>query len=75
MIQTVVKRDGRIVGFNEEKIVTAIRKAMLHTDKGEDMQLIREIYRLPKSAKRSPQGENTGYVLGDYQYQIQRHHP
>ena len=26
MIQTVVKRDGRIVGFNEEKIITAIRK-------------------------------------------------
>lgn len=43
MIQTVVKRDGRIVGFNEEKIVTAIRKAMLHTDKGEDMQLIRQV--------------------------------
>ena len=43
MIQTVVKRDGRIVGFNEEKIVTAIRKAMLHTDKGEDMALIRQI--------------------------------
>ncbi len=43
MIQTVVKRDGRIVGFNEEKIVTAIRKAMLHTDKGEDMSLIRQI--------------------------------
>ena len=43
MIQTVVKRDGRIVGFNEEKIVTAIRKAMLHTEKGEDMALIRQI--------------------------------
>ena len=43
MIQTVLKRDGRVVGFNEEKIVTAIRKAMLHTDKGEDMQLIRQI--------------------------------
>ena len=43
MIQTVVKRDGRIVGYNEEKIVTAIRKAMLHTDKGEDMSLIRQI--------------------------------
>ena len=43
MIQTVLKRDGRIVGFNEEKIVTAIRKAMLHTDKGEDMQLISQI--------------------------------
>ena len=35
MIQTVVKRDGRIVGFNEQKIQAAIRKAMLHTDKGE----------------------------------------
>ena len=33
MIQTVLKRDGRVVGFNEEKIATAIRKAMLHTDK------------------------------------------
>lgn len=43
MIQTVVKRDGRIVGFNEEKIVAAIRKAMLHTEKGEDMALIRQI--------------------------------
>ena len=43
MIQTVVKRDGRVVGFNEEKIVTAIRMAMLHTEKGEDMSLIRQI--------------------------------
>ena len=43
MIQTVIKRDGRIVGFNEEKIATAIRKAMLHTDSGEDMQLIHQI--------------------------------
>ena len=43
MIQTVIKRDGRIVGFNEEKIVTAIRKAMLHTENGEDLQLIRQI--------------------------------
>lgn len=39
MIQTVLKRDGRIVGFNEEKIVAAIRRAMLHTDLGEDMDL------------------------------------
>ncbi len=43
MIQTVVKRDGRIVGFNEQKIMTAIRKAMLHTDKGEDASLIEQI--------------------------------
>ncbi|MDR1624737.1 MAG: anaerobic ribonucleoside triphosphate reductase [Tannerellaceae bacterium] len=43
MIQTVVKRDGRIVGFNEEKIIGAIRKAMLHTEKGEDTSLIRSI--------------------------------
>ena len=43
MIQTVVKRDGRIVDFNEQKIIAAIRKAMLHTDKGEDSVLIEQI--------------------------------
>lgn len=43
MIQTVIKRDGRIVGFNEEKIIAAIRKAMLHTEQGEDSSLIRRI--------------------------------
>ena len=43
MIQTVVKRDGRIVGFNEQKIMAAIRKAMLHTDKGEDISLTEQI--------------------------------
>lgn len=43
MIQTVIKRDGRVVGFNEEKIATAIRKAMLHTERGEDRQLVSQI--------------------------------
>ncbi len=43
MIQTVVKRDGRIVGFNGEKIAQAIRKAMLTTDRGEDEGLIYKI--------------------------------
>lgn len=43
MIQTVVKRDGRIVGFNEEKIMAAIRRAMLQTELGEDTPLIRQI--------------------------------
>ena len=43
MIQTVVKRDGRIVGFNEQKIMAAIRKAMIHTEKGEDEKLIQQI--------------------------------
>lgn len=43
MIQTVVKRDGRIVGFNKEKIAAAIRKAMLTTEKGEDESLIYQI--------------------------------
>ncbi|MGN0032514.1 MAG: anaerobic ribonucleoside triphosphate reductase [Candidatus Limimorpha sp.] len=43
MIQTVVKRDGRIVGFNREKIAAAIRKAMLTTEKGEDEALIYKI--------------------------------
>ena len=40
MIQTVVKRDGRIVGFNEQKIKAAIRKAMLTTEQGDDEGLI-----------------------------------
>lgn len=43
MIQTVVKRDGRVVGYNEEKIKAAIRKAMLQTELGEDEALIQKI--------------------------------
>lgn len=43
MIQTVVKRDGRIVGFNDQKIAAAIRKAMLSTDEGEDEALVGQI--------------------------------
>ena len=43
MIQTVVKRDGRIVGFNEQKIKAAIRKAMLTTEQGDDEGLIEQI--------------------------------
>lgn len=43
MVLTVVKRDGRIVGFNEEKIAAAIRKAMLQTEMGEDQKLINRI--------------------------------
>ncbi len=43
MIQVVVKRDGRVVGYNEEKIKAAIRKAMLQTEAGEDEALIQKI--------------------------------
>lgn len=43
MIQIVEKRDGRIVGYNEEKIKAAIRKAMLSTELGEDESLIQKI--------------------------------
>ena len=43
MIQTVLKRDGRIVGFNREKIAAAIRKAMLTTERGEDDVLVYKI--------------------------------
>ena len=43
MIQTVVKRDGRVVGYNEEKIKAAIRKDMLQTELGEDEALIHKI--------------------------------
>ncbi len=43
MILTVVKRDGRVVGYNEEKIKAAIRKAMLATEAGDDEALIQRI--------------------------------
>lgn len=43
MIQTVLKRDGRVVGFNREKIAAAIRKAMLTTEQGEDDVLVYKI--------------------------------
>lgn len=43
MIQTVVKRDGRIVGFNKEKICAAIRRAMIQTERGEDEALVNKI--------------------------------
>ena len=43
MIQVVEKRDGRVVGYNEEKIKAAIRKAMFQTEKGEDEALIQRI--------------------------------
>ena len=43
MIHTVLKRDGRVVGYNEEKIKAAIRKAMLATEAGEDEALIQRI--------------------------------
>ena len=45
MIQTVVKRDGRVDGFNEMKIGAAICKAMKHTDAGEDAELAKNIAR------------------------------
>lgn len=43
MILTVEKRDGRIVGYNEEKIKAAIRKAMIATELGEDEALVQRI--------------------------------
>ncbi|HBE55198.1 MAG TPA: anaerobic ribonucleoside-triphosphate reductase [Prevotellaceae bacterium] len=42
-MQTVKKRDGRIVGFNEQKIAAAIRKAMFATEQGEDEALVWQI--------------------------------
>ena len=43
MIQIVEKRDGRVVGYNEDKIKAAIRKAMIATERGEDESLIQKI--------------------------------
>lgn len=39
MIKEVLKRDGRVVSFTKDKIVTAIIKAMAHTAEGEDLAL------------------------------------
>ena len=43
MVKHVVKRDGRIVIFDNRKIVDAILKAMNVTEEGEDIVLAAEI--------------------------------
>ena len=43
MIKRVIKRDGRIVEFNNQKIVAAILKAMAVTSQGEDIILAAQI--------------------------------
>ena len=43
MIKSVKKRDGRVVEFNNQKIVAAILKAMDVTEKGEDIVLAAKI--------------------------------
>ena len=43
MVKHVVKRDGRVVDFNNQKIVAAILKAMDVTDSGEDIVLAAQI--------------------------------
>ena len=43
MIKKVIKRDGRVVDFNNQKIVAAILKAMNITEGGEDIVLAAKI--------------------------------
>lgn len=43
MIKNVSKRDGRLVEFNNQKIVSAILKAMNTTEEGEDIVLAAQI--------------------------------
>lgn len=43
MILTVIKRDGRKVGFHTDKIIAAIQKAMFQTEQGEDIALATQI--------------------------------
>ena len=43
MVKHVVKRDGRVVIFDNRKIVDAILKAMNVTEEGEDIVLAAEI--------------------------------
>ena len=52
MIKRVIKRDGRIVEFNNQKIVAAILKAMAVTEQGEDIILAAQIAdKISKNAK------------------------
>ncbi len=39
----VIKRDGRLIEFNKNKITDAILKAMNHTIKGQDIKIAKEI--------------------------------
>ena len=39
----VIKRDGRLIEFNKNKISDAILKAMNHTVAGQDINLAKEI--------------------------------
>ena len=43
MVKHVIKRDGRVVDFNNQKIVAAILKAMNVTENGEDIVLAAQI--------------------------------
>jgi ribonucleoside-triphosphate reductase (formate) len=54
MIKRVKKRDGRVVEFNNQKIVAAILKAMDVTDSGEDIVLAAKI---ADTISRSPKEE------------------
>lgn len=66
MIQTVVKRDGRIVGYNEEKVKAAIRKAMLQTERGEDESLIMRIVdRITSKGKENMEVEQIQDMVED----------
>ncbi|MDQ7055132.1 MAG: ATP cone domain-containing protein [Persephonella sp.] len=56
MIEKIVKRDGKVVPFNSEKITNAIYKAMLATG-GQNLELAQElsekvVEKLKKSLKK-----------------------
>ena len=42
----IIKRDGRIVEFNKERIVNAITKAMIQTPDGIDLDLANKISKI-----------------------------
>ena len=54
MIKRVVKRDGRVVDFNIQKIVDAILKAMAASEQGEDIILAAQIAdKISKACRKS----------------------
>jgi ribonucleoside-triphosphate reductase len=59
MLKEVIKRDGRIINFDRQKIYNAIRKAMEQTEKGLDDELIDKIViSIEKTEKKTLAVEN-----------------
>ena len=56
MLKNIIKRDGRIVPYNESKIIDAIRKAMIATDHGTEADASNVARRVAEELERKEPG-------------------